>query len=326
MLGVALGVAVAVSIDLANASATRAFELLHHGARGARHPRGRAGDRGPARAALHPRRPRPRRSAPRRRWSRGTAWPRVPASPGADAARPCASSASTPSPRARSAPSWRLRRRGGPRAAGCRSRRLVTRPGTGLVTPDTAEELGVAPGDAVRPASGRRAAGGRADRPPPPGGPREREVLAGLLVMDVASAQELLGEDRPGARPDRAGPARRPAAGRRTCGRLLPPPARLRPPVGARARSLSEMTRAFRLNLTALSLLALVCGAFLIYNTATFSVVQRRGAGRHPAGPGRDPAARSSPRCCSRRPSSARWAPRSDSPSGSASAASSSTW
>ncbi len=36
------------------------------------------------------------------------------------------------------------------------------------------------------------------------------------------------------------------------------------------------MTRAFRLNLTALSLLALVCGVFLIYNTMTFSVVQRR--------------------------------------------------
>ena len=37
------------------------------------------------------------------------------------------------------------------------------------------------------------------------------------------------------------------------------------------------MTRAFRLNLTALSQLALVCGLFLIYNTMTFSVVQRRG-------------------------------------------------
>jgi putative ABC transport system permease protein len=36
------------------------------------------------------------------------------------------------------------------------------------------------------------------------------------------------------------------------------------------------MTRAFRLNLTALSLLALVCGMFLIYNTMTFAVVQRR--------------------------------------------------
>jgi putative ABC transport system permease protein len=36
------------------------------------------------------------------------------------------------------------------------------------------------------------------------------------------------------------------------------------------------MTAAFRFNLTALSLLALVVGIFLIYNTMTFSVVQRR--------------------------------------------------
>ena len=43
------------------------------------------------------------------------------------------------------------------------------------------------------------------------------------------------------------------------------------------------MTRAFRLNLTALSMLALVCGVFLIYNTMTFSVVQRRQLDRHPA-------------------------------------------
>jgi len=37
-----------------------------------------------------------------------------------------------------------------------------------------------------------------------------------------------------------------------------------------------EMTNAFRVNLTALSLLALVVGLFLIYNAMTFSVVQRR--------------------------------------------------
>ena len=37
------------------------------------------------------------------------------------------------------------------------------------------------------------------------------------------------------------------------------------------------MTRAFSLNLSALSLLALIVGMFLIYNTMTFSVVQRRG-------------------------------------------------
>lgn len=40
--------------------------------------------------------------------------------------------------------------------------------------------------------------------------------------------------------------------------------------------ALSQMTNAFQLNLTALSLLALIVGIFLIYNTMTFSIVQRR--------------------------------------------------
>lgn len=44
----------------------------------------------------------------------------------------------------------------------------------------------------------------------------------------------------------------------------------------ARTRTVEQMTRAFELNLSALSLLALVVGMFLIYNTMTFSVVQRR--------------------------------------------------
>ena len=43
-----------------------------------------------------------------------------------------------------------------------------------------------------------------------------------------------------------------------------------------RNNQVTEMTSAFRTNLTALSLLALVIGIFLIYNAMTFSVVQRR--------------------------------------------------
>ncbi|MBP1702509.1 MAG: conserved rane protein of unknown function [Chloroflexi bacterium] len=46
--------------------------------------------------------------------------------------------------------------------------------------------------------------------------------------------------------------------------------------VSARAGTVEQMTAAFRINLIALSLLALVVGMFLIYNTMTFSVVQRR--------------------------------------------------
>lgn len=45
---------------------------------------------------------------------------------------------------------------------------------------------------------------------------------------------------------------------------------------GNRSQALEQMTRAFRVNLTAFSLLALLVGAFLIYNIITFSVVQRR--------------------------------------------------
>jgi putative ABC transport system permease protein len=56
---------------------------------------------------------------------------------------------------------------------------------------------------------------------------------------------------------------------------LLPPDAHLLT-IEARTGTVQEMTAAFRLNLTALSLLALVVGMFLIYNTMTFSVVQRR--------------------------------------------------
>jgi len=45
----------------------------------------------------------------------------------------------------------------------------------------------------------------------------------------------------------------------------------------ARSGVISQMTEAFSINLQALSLLALVVGVFLIYNTVTFSVVRRRG-------------------------------------------------
>lgn len=44
----------------------------------------------------------------------------------------------------------------------------------------------------------------------------------------------------------------------------------------ARSNTIQQMTSAFELNLTALSLLALVVGMFLIYNTVSFSVIQRR--------------------------------------------------
>lgn len=92
-----------------------------------------------------------------------------------------------------------------------------------------------------------------------------------LLVSDIATAQELF---------QRMGrlswidlvlsdaQAQRLRAG-------LPAGVRLEP-IGTRSAVMAAMTRSFTVNLTALSLLAMVIGAFLIYNTITFSVVQRR--------------------------------------------------
>ena len=98
------------------------------------------------------------------------------------------------------------------------------------------------------------------------------QALDTLLLADIATAQEIL--DKPGILtridlilPDGYDLSRIEA--------VLPPGAALTTPNAANS-ALNQMTAAFELNLRALSLLALVVGGFLIYNTVTFSVVQRR--------------------------------------------------
>jgi putative ABC transport system permease protein len=100
-----------------------------------------------------------------------------------------------------------------------------------------------------------------------------------LVLVDLATAQELLGLagrlSRIELRLDAAEPsdvAERLAG----IGALLPDGIRLERS-SSRTETADELTRAFRLNLFTLSLLALLCGAFLIYNSVTFSVVMRRG-------------------------------------------------
>lgn len=56
---------------------------------------------------------------------------------------------------------------------------------------------------------------------------------------------------------------------------LLPPDAELQRPA-TRTRRMEQMVQSFQMNLSALSLLAVFVGAFLIFNTMTFSVIQRR--------------------------------------------------
>jgi putative ABC transport system permease protein len=102
-----------------------------------------------------------------------------------------------------------------------------------------------------------------------PGGDAGTE---GLALVDVATAQETL--DRLG-RLDRIDVRVDTEPARARLEAALPPGVRL-DPAAARQGALLQMTRAFDLNLRALSLLGLVVGAFLIYNTMTLSVVERR--------------------------------------------------
>lgn len=101
------------------------------------------------------------------------------------------------------------------------------------------------------------------------------QALQGLILADISTVQEFSG---------RLGRLERidlilPSEGREALIAEL----ESRLPQGAvllqsesRNQSVEQMTTAFRTNITALSLLGLVVGVFLIYNTVTFSVVQRR--------------------------------------------------
>lgn len=109
-----------------------------------------------------------------------------------------------------------------------------------------------------------------------PGDDFSRRGIRDLLVLDLSHGQEILGLQGRLSRIDLILPEG--PAGDTALGDLegwLPDGTRV-VSTGTRSAVLSEMIRAFDLNLTALSLLALIFGMFLIYNTMTFSVVQRR--------------------------------------------------
>jgi putative ABC transport system permease protein len=98
------------------------------------------------------------------------------------------------------------------------------------------------------------------------------QALDNLLLADIATAQEILSQPGVITRIDLILPADYDFSALQA---ILPPGATLIS-VSEGNTTLDQMTAAFELNLQALSLLALVVGVFLIYNTVTFSVVQRR--------------------------------------------------
>ena len=101
-----------------------------------------------------------------------------------------------------------------------------------------------------------------------------RSGLSDVLLMDISGAQEILRVSGKLSRIDlRIEDGVNSLAEVREA---LPASVSLQR-AGTRTETMSGMIAAFDVNLTALSLLALVYGMFLIYNSVTFSVVQRRG-------------------------------------------------
>lgn len=149
--------------------------------------------------------------------------------------------------------------------------RFYTEPGEVVVGSPFADRHNLEPGDRVRLQVEDHFEVVRVLGVLKPSDDRTRLLVDDLLLMDLASAQELLGMVGWLSRIDLI--AEEAVIGRLT--EILPPGVYVTPSSQS-AETAAQLTSAFRLNLTALSLLALVVGMFLIYNTVTFSVVQRR--------------------------------------------------
>ncbi|MEM0963183.1 MAG: ABC transporter permease [Bacteroidota bacterium] len=293
VLGVALGVAVSVAVDLANASALRAFELSGEAVTGtATHQvvGGPGGVRGGLVAEI---------------VTEAGVEQVAPVVEGAvRVARQQAVVASVlgvdPFAEAAFRPFV-----GGP-GSGLDAGLFMTERGAMLVSESTAAALEVSVGDTLGVIVDGRDEIARIVGLLEPDDERSESALQNLFVVDVSTAQEWFGlveEENQGVGNGRSEteaseasvsdsqPSVATTAGRLSRIDLILPEgdeaaeARVRDllpdgvglrPASTQAETLATMTSAFRLNLTALSLLALVVGVFLIYNTVTFAVVQRR--------------------------------------------------
>lgn len=148
---------------------------------------------------------------------------------------------------------------------------FYTQPGAALISADSAERWGLETGDWITLQIGttekRVQIVGLMKQP----NEVSARVLEGLILTDIASAQELFDLNGKLTRIDLIATdeqANKIAA-------ALPEGLRL-VRASEQADTVTQLTAAFQLNLTAFSLLALAVGMFLIYNTVMFSVVQRR--------------------------------------------------
>lgn len=103
-----------------------------------------------------------------------------------------------------------------------------------------------------------------------------RSIWDRLAVMDIAAAQRTFGLvgrlDRIDVVTQSSSPVEQVAE---AIQRILPPAVTVQRPI-QRSRQVESMVGAFQMNLSVLSMVGLLVGIFLIYNTVSFAVTQRR--------------------------------------------------
>ena len=147
---------------------------------------------------------------------------------------------------------------------------LAGEPGV-LLSAKAASEFGLQPGDAFDLKVNGKSYSARLQGVL---GGEERQQLSNLVVTDIALAQHWLGMQGKLSRID----VKLGAGDIRTAERIinaLPPGTELLSAAG-RTQTTAAMSDAFMTNLMAMSLLALLVGVFLIYNSVAFAVLQRR--------------------------------------------------
>lgn len=149
---------------------------------------------------------------------------------------------------------------------------LLIEPDTILLSKSLGERYNLAPGDRLTLVTGGEEKSVTLVGLLQPSDDLSEQALDGLILSDIGTAQEVLDMAGHISTIDLILPE---GADTQAITALLPSNARLQP-AALRNETLNQMTAAFELNLSALSLLALIVGMFLIYNTISFSVVQRR--------------------------------------------------
>ena len=151
--------------------------------------------------------------------------------------------------------------------------RLLAEPFAILATADTLSLFGVQVGDQIRvrfgPNDYRLSVAGLIETRDP----LRSQALQSVLVTDIATAQTVLGLRGRISSIQLQLPDFDEAVS--SVESLLPPAATLEGKTN-RQRSIASVTEAFQTNLTAMSLLALMVAVFLIYNTMTFLIARRK--------------------------------------------------